>query len=157
MPCASSRLRGTRATISTRATATGSTASTTLNPEHPPLAKLVAALPLLPLHLRLAPRHGRYFKTEAYWGGSEMIFRNGSYSADTVLLRARLAMLVFAAGLALMLFFAGREMFGSVGRAHCDVRCMSSTPMCWRMRRLSRRTLRARVAFSPLCMRSIVS
>ena len=84
----------------------------TLNPEHPPLAKLVAALPLLPLHLKLAPRQGRYFKTEAYWGGSEMIFRNGQYSADTVLLRARLAMLVFASGLALMLFFAGREMFG---------------------------------------------
>ena len=84
-----------------------------LNPEHPPLAKLVAALPLLQLHLKLAPRQGRYFKTEAYWGGTAMIFHNGVYSADTVLLRARLAMLVFASGLALMLFFAGREMFGA--------------------------------------------
>jgi hypothetical protein len=83
-----------------------------LNPEHPPLAKMVAALPLLPLKLKLAPMQGRYFKDEAYFGGREMLFRNGSYSADTLLFRARMAISVFMLALAVMVFFAGAEMFG---------------------------------------------
>ena len=32
-----------------------------LNPEHPPLVKLVATLPLLPLDLKIPPRQGRYW------------------------------------------------------------------------------------------------
>src|SRR5882757_2154451 len=60
-----------------------------LNPEHPPLVKLVAALPLLPLNLKIAPREGRFFKTEAYYGGRELLYRNdprygGHYSADSL-------------------------------------------------------------------------
>jgi hypothetical protein len=56
------------------------------NPEHPPLVKLIATLPLLPLELKIAPRLGRYFKDEAYYGGRELLFRNdprygGHYSA----------------------------------------------------------------------------
>src|SRR5277367_5338048 len=37
-----------------------------LNPEHPPMAKMVAALPLLPLDLNTARQHKAYFKDEAY-------------------------------------------------------------------------------------------
>jgi Dolichyl-phosphate-mannose-protein mannosyltransferase len=89
-----------------------------LNPEHPPLVKLVATLPLLPLHLKIAPREGRYFKSEAYFGGRELLFRNdpkygGQYSADTLLFRIHMTVLVFAAALAVLLFLAGGEMFGS--------------------------------------------
>ena len=89
-----------------------------LNPEHPPLVKLVATLPLLPLDLKIAPRQGRYFKAEAYYGGRELLFRNdpkygGRYSADTLLFRIHMTVLVFAVGLALLLFVAGREMFGA--------------------------------------------
>jgi 4-amino-4-deoxy-L-arabinose transferase-like glycosyltransferase len=89
-----------------------------LNPEHPPLVKLVATLPLLPLDLKVAPRQGRYFKSEAYYGGRELLFRNdpkygGHYSADTLLFRIHMAACVFALVLALMLFVAGREMFGT--------------------------------------------
>ena len=63
-----------------------------LNPEHPPLVKLVATLPLLALDLKIAPRQNRYFKAEAYYGGRELLFRNdpkygGKYSADTLLFR----------------------------------------------------------------------
>ncbi len=88
-----------------------------LNPEHPPLAKLVATLPLLGLHLKVAPRQGRYFKSEAYYGGRELIFRNdakygGSYSADTLLLRVHMAVSAFALITGLLLFLAGQEMFG---------------------------------------------
>jgi hypothetical protein len=89
-----------------------------LNPEHPPLVKLVATLPLLPLNLKTAPRQGRFYKSEAYYGGRELLFRNdpkygGQYSADTLLFRVHLASFVFALTLALLLFFATREMFGT--------------------------------------------
>ena len=88
-----------------------------LNPEHPPLVKLVATLSLLPLKLKIAPRQGRYFKSEAYYGGRELLFRNdpkygGLYSADTLLFRIHMTVLVFALVLALLLFVAGTEMFG---------------------------------------------
>ena len=90
----------------------------TLNPEHPPLVKLVATLPLVPLDLKTAPRQGRFFKDEAYFGGRELIFRNdpkygGKYSSDTLLLRVHLAALTFGVVLAAVLFFAGKEMFGA--------------------------------------------
>jgi hypothetical protein len=89
-----------------------------LNPEHPPLVKLVATLPLLPLDLKVAPQEGRYFKSEAYYGGRELLFRNdpkygGHYSADTLLFRIHMAVFVFALMLAVLLFVAGREMFGT--------------------------------------------
>ena len=55
-----------------------------LNPEHPPLVKLVATLPLLPLHLKIAPREGRYFKSEAYFGGRDLLSATTrSTAADT--------------------------------------------------------------------------
>ena len=88
-----------------------------LNPEHPPLAKMVAALPLLPLHLAVQPYQGRYFKWEAYFNGRELVFRNdpahgGPYPGDTLLFRARLAIMVFALLLAVLVFLASWEMFG---------------------------------------------
>lgn len=90
----------------------------TLNPEHPPLVKLVATLPLLPLDLKTAPRHGDFFKNEAYFGGRELIFRNdpkygGKYSSDTLLFRIHLAAMTFGIVLAAVLFIAGKEMFGA--------------------------------------------
>ena len=88
-----------------------------LNPEHPPLVKLVATLPLLGLDLKVAPRQGRYFKDEAYFGGRELLFRNdpkygGRYGPDTLLFRVRMAAMSFGLMLALLVFLAGREMFG---------------------------------------------
>ena len=88
-----------------------------LNPEHPPMAKMVAALPLLPLDLKVAPHQPeRYFKDDAYLRGRELIYRNGpvnggKYSADTILFRSRMAVSVFTFALALLVFFAGWEMF----------------------------------------------
>lgn len=88
-----------------------------LNPEHPPLVKLIATLPLVPLSLKVAPREGRYFKSEAYYGGRELLFRNdpkygGNYDADTLLFRVHMAASIFAVTLALLLFLATAEMFG---------------------------------------------
>lgn len=84
-----------------------------LNPEHPPLVKLVATLPLLGLKLKVPPRQGRYFKDEAYYGGHALLFGNSPrYSADTLLFRVHMAALVFGLTLAVLLFAAGSEMFG---------------------------------------------
>ena len=88
-----------------------------LNPEHPPLVKLIATLPLLPLDLKAAPRLNRYFKSESYYGGRELLFRNGPadggrYSADSLVFRTHLAVMTFSLLTAWLLFLAGREMFG---------------------------------------------
>lgn len=89
-----------------------------LNPEHPPLVKMVAALPLLPLALRVPPLQGRWYKTEAYMDGRELLYRNGPgdggrYSANSLIFRARMSVMVFVLLLALLTFLAGREMFGT--------------------------------------------
>src|SRR5580698_3825670 len=47
-----------------------------INPEHPPLVKLVATIPLLGRSLWLPPINARHFKTEAYVGGRDFWDRN---------------------------------------------------------------------------------
>ncbi len=85
-----------------------------LNPEHPPLVKMVAALPLLPLHLKEAPVTGLPFKTQAYFGGRDMLSGNGPrYSITDLTFRARVAASMFALALALLAFFAARDMFST--------------------------------------------
>lgn len=81
-----------------------------LNPEHPPLVKMVAAIPLLPMALRTPPLRDRYFKNEAYFGGRDLIYNN---DADKIIFRARMAASVFAVLLALVAFLAAQEMFGT--------------------------------------------
>ena len=88
-----------------------------LNPEHPPMVKQLATLPLLPLHLTVPPLQNRFFKAEAYMDGRELLFRNGPangghYSSETLVFRARLPTIIFALAAALLVFFAAREMFG---------------------------------------------
>jgi hypothetical protein len=87
-----------------------------LNPEHPPMVKLVATLPLLPLQLKVPPIGHRFFKTEAYMGGREFLFHNGPadggrYEANTLIFRARLFASVFTLIAAVLVFLAGTEMF----------------------------------------------
>jgi hypothetical protein len=86
-----------------------------LNPEHPPMVKMVAALPLLALPIKAERQHKPYFKDEAYFSGREMLFRNGPanggrYPADTLIYRARMAVSIFMLTLALLAFFAASEM-----------------------------------------------
>ncbi len=89
-----------------------------LNPEHPPLVKMVAALPLMPLALRVPPLQNRWYKVESYYDGRELIYHNGpndggSYSANTIIFRARMCVMPFVLLLALLAFLAGYEMFGT--------------------------------------------
>ena len=81
-----------------------------LNPEHPPLLKLIATIPLLPLSLNTPALQDRYFKEEAFVGGKDFLYQN---NADQILIRTRLAAASLTLLLALLVFLATREMFGT--------------------------------------------
>jgi 4-amino-4-deoxy-L-arabinose transferase-like glycosyltransferase len=82
-----------------------------LNPEHPPLVKFVAAIPLLNMQLKMPALEGGNFKLEAFLGGKDFLFNN---DADAMLFRARMAAACFTLLLAVLVFLAAREMFGTV-------------------------------------------
>ena len=86
------------------------------NPEHPPLMKMLGTLPLLGLPLHVPADQHRYFKTEAYMDGREMLFANGPEYAKMLTFRTRLATGILAIVLGLLVFLAAFEMFG-VGAA----------------------------------------
>jgi len=82
-----------------------------LNPEHPPLAKLLATLPTLRENLWVPPLQGRNFKTEAYLSGRDWLARNDGASQRLVF-RMRASVELLAVGLCLIVFLAAREWFG---------------------------------------------
>ncbi|HEY1498516.1 MAG TPA: glycosyltransferase family 39 protein [Acidobacteriaceae bacterium] len=84
-----------------------------LNPEHPPLVKLLAAVPLLGEDLWVPPQHGWDFKKEAYLDGRDWLAHNDGASQRLVF-RMRMAAGLLAWGLSLTVFFATREWFGEV-------------------------------------------
>ena len=81
-----------------------------LNPEHPPLVKMIAAVPLQGMNLREPKLQNRYFKTEAYLSGRDLIFEN---DFETIIFRARTAASILALMVALLAFLMTREMFGT--------------------------------------------
>ncbi len=83
-----------------------------LNPEHPPLVKLLAAIPTLDKHLWTPPLQGRFFKQEAYLDGRDWLARNDGASQH-LLFEMRMMTGILAVGLSLVIFFAAREFFGT--------------------------------------------
>jgi hypothetical protein len=88
-----------------------------LNPEHPPMVKMVATIPLLGLPLTVPALQNRFFKTESYLDGRQLLFHNGpadggQYDSQTLVLRVRLFAMIFTILAALLVFSAAREMFG---------------------------------------------
>src|ERR1700690_2849716 len=79
-----------------------------INPENPPLVKLLAAAPLLPMSLRFAPPPSMFFKVSCLVGGSQFLYSN---TADVILSRARMAASLLTILAALLLFAAACEMF----------------------------------------------
>lgn len=83
-----------------------------LNPEHPPLVKLVATVPLLWDHLWIPPAQPhRFFKDEAYLRGRDWLAHNDGYGQHLVF-RMRVSAEIFALGLCLVVFLTAREWFG---------------------------------------------
>jgi hypothetical protein len=81
-----------------------------LNSEHPPLVKFLAALPLQGLSLTLPPMLDRPYRLQEVIGGRDFVFQN---DANQILFRARVATMTFTLLLALIVFFAAQEMFGT--------------------------------------------
>jgi hypothetical protein len=79
------------------------------NPEHPPLVKLLAALPLLRMDLKQPIGQNRGFKIEGFLQGRDFLYGN---NAESMLFHARMAAAVLTLLLALVVFLAANEMFG---------------------------------------------
>ena len=82
-----------------------------MNPEHPPLVKLLAAVPLLGMHLQYPPPPAGFFKMSEYDGGEKFLYSN---NADAILFRARMAAATLSLAAACLVFVAADEMFGAV-------------------------------------------
>src|ERR1700757_1514728 len=85
-----------------------------LNPEHPPLVKLLATLPILGRTLWIPPVQNRDFKQEAYLDGRDWLARNDG-ARQTLVFRMRLSTGLLALALSIVVFFAAREWFGPIG------------------------------------------
>src|SRR5271167_2366384 len=87
-----------------------------INPEHPPLLKEIATLPLLTMHLSAPPRKSpRFSKTEAYFNGRSLIYDNGGLeTASKIIFRTRMMAAIFWLALATGVYFAGLEILGPV-------------------------------------------
>jgi hypothetical protein len=84
-----------------------------LNPEHPPLVKLLATLPLLGEKMWVPTvRQDRDFKIEAYQDGRDWLARNDG-AGQRLVFRMRMAAGLLAVALSLVAFFAAREWFGA--------------------------------------------
>jgi 4-amino-4-deoxy-L-arabinose transferase-like glycosyltransferase len=80
------------------------------NPEHPPLAKMIAALPLLSMGLK-EPAHFSvpFFKMEDSFNASRFLYGG---DADAILMRGRMMLVLFTLGLGALIYLAAGEMFG---------------------------------------------
>src|SRR5687767_349988 len=80
-----------------------------LNPEHPPLLKLLATAPLLWSQPKSPALEERYFKEDAFLRGKEFLYRN---DPEKILARTRTVAASLTLLAALVVFFGTREMFG---------------------------------------------
>ena len=80
-----------------------------LNPEHPPLVKLLATAPLLSSQPKVPALEERFFKEDAFLRGKEFLYQN---DPDKILARTRTAAAILTLLTALVVFFGTREMFG---------------------------------------------
>ena len=81
-----------------------------VNPEHPPLVKLLATLPLLNLGIKVSPPPDMFFRYASGFGGVQFLYSN---DAERLMFRSRLAASLLTLLLAILVFAAGREMFGA--------------------------------------------
>ena len=81
-----------------------------LNPEHPPLVKFIATLPLLGKPLNVPEMQDRPYRMQAVLGGREFIFKN---DADNLVFKAQMAAAIFSILLLVIAFLTAREMFGT--------------------------------------------
>lgn len=85
-----------------------------LNPEHPPLIKELAALPLLFTNVHLPTEHETWRRWNQYQFGYEFLYHN-HLSARTILFLGRLPVMLISILLGWWIFRLSRELFGDWG------------------------------------------
>lgn len=81
-----------------------------LNPEHPPLVKLLATIPLLSSQPKPPELQDRNFKEAAFLGGKQFLYQN---NAEQILFQTRMFAASLTLLLALLVFIGTKEMFGT--------------------------------------------
>jgi 4-amino-4-deoxy-L-arabinose transferase-like glycosyltransferase len=82
-----------------------------LNPEHPPLVKLLATVPLIGHPLWVPELNRPFFKTNAFFGGRDWLEHNDG-NRNQLVFRMRLAAGLLAVAFSLVVFLVARECFG---------------------------------------------
>jgi len=82
-----------------------------LNPEHPPLAKVLAGIPLQFLHLKGLFSNWSWAEINQWEAGWNLIYRLGN-NADQILSWSRLPMILLTIGLGLTIFFWIKSLYG---------------------------------------------
>lgn len=81
------------------------------NPEHPPLVKLLATLPLLRLPLKVPARQAVFSKEEDFLTATQFVYSN---DAETILFRTRMAAAILTLLLGALVFVVAKEMFADI-------------------------------------------
>jgi len=81
-----------------------------MNPEHPPLVKVLATVPLLSLPLSAPERKNLFSKEEDFISATQFVYSN---DAEKTLFRTRMTAALLTLLLAVLLFASTREMFGT--------------------------------------------
>jgi 4-amino-4-deoxy-L-arabinose transferase-like glycosyltransferase len=85
-----------------------------INPEHPPLIKLLSGIPLLPLGLNLPTDHPSWESRDQWEFGRQLLYHN-SVSSNTILFAGRLANILLTLALVLAVTLVARRLFGWTG------------------------------------------
>lgn len=82
------------------------------NPEHPPLVKMLAALPLAFLNLNFSTEKGYWGGlNEQWWAGNEFLYKSGN-NADQIIFWARVGPIFLALILLAFTYYWSRELVG---------------------------------------------
>ena len=85
-----------------------------INPDHPPLLKVLFAAPLTGLGLQ-DPTTNPYWESASMWRYGKSFLYANSAPADVILARSRLVSLVFGCALLLLVYAWSRELYGTGG------------------------------------------
>lgn len=85
-----------------------------MNPEHPPLVKLLASVPLLFLPIHLPTDHPSWEQPDE-WAFARALIYDNTVDADTILFFGRLPVMILAIVLGVFLAFWARHLWGVAG------------------------------------------
>ena len=82
-----------------------------INPEHPPLIKIISAVPLLFLDLNF-PDNSSYWEEEEQWGLAKKFLYESGNNADLIILLSRIPIILLTTLLGIIIFLWTKKLFG---------------------------------------------